>query len=63
MQKQVKFEQAVKTKYPEQIVIVVAKDKNGKPNPAVAQRRSPARHLASLTGTGGLWRGASENKK
>ena len=33
MQKQVSFEQAVKTKYPEQIVIVVAKDKKGKANP------------------------------
>jgi flavin reductase (DIM6/NTAB) family NADH-FMN oxidoreductase RutF len=33
MQKQVEFEQAVKTKYPEQVVIVVAKDKNGKANP------------------------------
>jgi flavin reductase (DIM6/NTAB) family NADH-FMN oxidoreductase RutF len=33
MQKQVKYEQAVKTKYPEQVVIVVAKDKNGKANP------------------------------
>lgn len=33
MQKQVEFEQAVKTKYPEQVVIVIAKDKNGKANP------------------------------
>ena len=33
MQKRVKYEQAIKTKYPEQIVIAVAKDKNGKPNP------------------------------
>ena len=33
MQKQVKFEQAYKTKYPEQIVIIIAKDKNGKANP------------------------------
>ena len=33
MQKQVSFEKAVKTKYPEQIVIVIAKDKSGKPNP------------------------------
>ena len=33
MQKMVRFENAVKTKYPEQIVIVVAKDKNGKANP------------------------------
>jgi len=33
MQKQVKFEQAIKTKYPEQIVIAIAKDKNGKANP------------------------------
>ena len=33
MQKQVKFEQAVKTKYPEQVVIVIAKDEKGKANP------------------------------
>lgn len=33
MQKQVKFEQAIKTKYPEQIVIAIAKDKQGRPNP------------------------------
>lgn len=33
MQKQVKFEQAVRTKYPEQVVIAIAKDKNGKANP------------------------------
>jgi flavin reductase (DIM6/NTAB) family NADH-FMN oxidoreductase RutF len=33
MQKQVKFEQAIKTKYPEQVVIVIAKDKTGKANP------------------------------
>jgi hypothetical protein len=33
MQKQVSFEKDVKTKYPEQIVIIVAKDKNGKANP------------------------------
>jgi flavin reductase (DIM6/NTAB) family NADH-FMN oxidoreductase RutF len=33
MQKQVSFEQAYKTKYPEQVVIVIAKDKKGKANP------------------------------
>jgi flavin reductase (DIM6/NTAB) family NADH-FMN oxidoreductase RutF len=33
MQKQVKFEQAVRTKYPEQVVIVIARDKKGKANP------------------------------
>jgi flavin reductase (DIM6/NTAB) family NADH-FMN oxidoreductase RutF len=33
MQKQAEFEQAIKTKYPEQIVIAVARDKNGKANP------------------------------
>ena len=33
MQKKVKFEQAVKTKYPEQVVIAIAKDKKGKANP------------------------------
>jgi len=33
MQKQVDFEQAIKTKYPEQVVIAIARDKNGKANP------------------------------
>jgi flavin reductase (DIM6/NTAB) family NADH-FMN oxidoreductase RutF len=33
MQKQVKYEQAIKTKYPEQVVIAIAKDKAGKANP------------------------------
>ncbi len=33
MQKQTDYEQAIKTKYPEQVVIAVAKDKNGKANP------------------------------
>ena len=33
MQKKVKFEQAVKTKYPEGVIIAIAKDKNGKANP------------------------------
>ncbi len=33
MQKQVKYEQAIKTKYPEQVVIAIAKDKSGKANP------------------------------
>lgn len=33
MQKQVEYAEAVKTKYPEQIVIAVAKDKSGKANP------------------------------
>ncbi|MBN1795770.1 MAG: flavin reductase [Sedimentisphaerales bacterium] len=33
MQKQVEFNQAIKTKYPEQIVIATARDKNGKANP------------------------------
>jgi flavin reductase (DIM6/NTAB) family NADH-FMN oxidoreductase RutF len=33
MQKQVSFEKAYKTKYPEQIVIVIAKDRKGKANP------------------------------
>lgn len=33
MQKQVDYEQAVSTKYPEQIVIAIAKDRNGKANP------------------------------
>ncbi len=33
MQKQVDFPDAIKTKYPEQVVIAIAKDKNGKANP------------------------------
>jgi flavin reductase (DIM6/NTAB) family NADH-FMN oxidoreductase RutF len=33
MQKQVEYAAAVKTKYPEQIVIAIAKDKSGKANP------------------------------
>ena len=30
MQKQVEYNEAIKTKYPEQIVIAIAKDKHGK---------------------------------
>jgi len=33
MQKQVKIDEALRTKYPEQIVIATAKDKKGKANP------------------------------
>jgi len=33
MQKQTEYEQAVRTKYPEQVVIAVAKDKAGRANP------------------------------
>lgn len=33
MQKQTEYKQAIKTKYPEQIVIAITKDKNGRPNP------------------------------
>ena len=33
MQKQVEYEQAIKKKYPEQVVIAIAKDRNGKANP------------------------------
>ncbi len=33
MQKQTDYEQAIKTKYPEQVVIAIAKDKNGRANP------------------------------
>jgi len=33
MQKQVEYEQAIKTKYPEQVVIAIARDKDGKANP------------------------------
>jgi len=33
MQKQTEYEQAIKTKYPEQVVIAVARDKAGRANP------------------------------
>ena len=33
MQKQVEYGQAIKTKYPEQVVIAIARDKNGRANP------------------------------
>ena len=33
MQKQVEYAEAIKTKYPEQIVIAIAKDKAGCANP------------------------------
>jgi flavin reductase (DIM6/NTAB) family NADH-FMN oxidoreductase RutF len=33
MQKQVEYTEAVKTKYPEQVVIAIAKDKGGRANP------------------------------
>jgi flavin reductase (DIM6/NTAB) family NADH-FMN oxidoreductase RutF len=33
MQKEVEYSLAIKTKYPEQVVIAIAKDKNGKANP------------------------------
>jgi flavin reductase (DIM6/NTAB) family NADH-FMN oxidoreductase RutF len=33
MQKQVEYSDAIKTKYPEQLVIAIAKDRNGKANP------------------------------
>ena len=33
MQKQAEFPETIKTKYPEQVVITIAKDKNGKANP------------------------------
>ncbi len=33
MQKQAEYPEAIKTKYPEQVVIAIAKDKNGKANP------------------------------
>ena len=33
MQKQVEYKEAIGTKYPEQVVIAIAKDKNGKANP------------------------------
>ncbi|TKJ36283.1 MAG: hypothetical protein CEE38_12785 [Planctomycetes bacterium B3_Pla] len=33
MQKQVEYPEAIRTKYPEQVVIAIAKDKDGKANP------------------------------
>ncbi len=33
MQKQVEYEEAIKTKYPEQVVIAIARDKTGRANP------------------------------
>lgn len=33
MQKKADFEKAIKTRYPEQVVIAIAKDKKGRPNP------------------------------
>ena len=33
MQKQTEYAEAIKTKYPEQVVIAIARDKNGKANP------------------------------
>jgi flavin reductase (DIM6/NTAB) family NADH-FMN oxidoreductase RutF len=33
MQKQVEYSDAIKTKYPQQVVIVIAKDKDGRANP------------------------------
>lgn len=33
MQKQTEYVDAIKTKYPEQLVIAIAKDKDGRPNP------------------------------
>jgi len=33
MQKQVEYSDAIKNKYPEQVVIAIAKDRNGKANP------------------------------
>lgn len=33
MQKQIEYSDAIKTKYPEQVVIAIAKDRNGKFNP------------------------------
>jgi len=33
MQKEVEYTEAIRTKYPEQVVIAIAKDRNGKANP------------------------------
>jgi len=52
MQTQVEYEQAIKTKYPEQVVIAIARDKNGKPNPVtlgwtmIASHRPPMMAIA-----------------
>ena len=43
MQKEVPYTEAINLKYPEQVVIAIAKDKNGKCN--------PIRDLAALVGT------------
>ena len=42
MQNRVDFSQAMKTRYPEQTVIVIAKDKNGKANPVTIAWTMPA---------------------
>jgi flavin reductase (DIM6/NTAB) family NADH-FMN oxidoreductase RutF len=55
MQKQVEYADAVKTKYPEQVVIAIAKDKNGKANPItlgwtmLASGRPPMMAIAVAT--------------
>jgi flavin reductase (DIM6/NTAB) family NADH-FMN oxidoreductase RutF len=52
MQKQVEYEEAIRTKYPEQVVIAIAKDKAGKANPVtlgwtmIASGRPPMMAIA-----------------
>jgi len=56
MQTQVEYEQAIKTKYPEQVVIAIAKDKNGRANPVtlgwtmIASHRPPMMAIAVAAG-------------
>ena len=42
MQKQVDYSDAMKTKYPEPVIILTAKDKKGKPNPMAVGWAMPA---------------------
>ncbi|MHC4153585.1 MAG: flavin reductase family protein [Planctomycetota bacterium] len=52
MQKQIEYDQAIKTKYPEQLVIAIAKDRSGKANPVtlgwtmIASGRPPMMAIA-----------------
>ena len=54
MQKQAEYQEAIKTKYPEQIVIAIARDKTGKANPItlgwtmIASGKPPMMAIASI---------------
>jgi flavin reductase (DIM6/NTAB) family NADH-FMN oxidoreductase RutF len=56
MQKQTSYEDAIKTKYPEQVVIAIARDKNGKANPVtlgwtmIASGKPPMMAIAVASG-------------